>query len=209
MIRQQETNIEEEITPEKNPSKGSILNTYNSTRKFSTENPVFSPVNFGLTAQGGVLFFDYLKKFNLVRESNIVTIYPQKSFFYDENDFVGINTILVLKKLNLINDLEGFLRALDSILPHDVNFIGCFSDYRRIKGNNLITRLYRNVLNLLDLKTDNELDRRHASAMLKKCGFKIIDMSEMNGLVYFFTRPVNQSKGKMDLQSGRKDKSNR
>ena len=195
MIRQQETDLEaeKELLLEKNLSDGSIVNTFNSKRKFSTEDPVFSPVNFGLTAQGGVLFFDYLKKFNLVRDPNIVTLYPQKSFFYDENDFVGINTILVLKKLNLISDLKSFLRSLDSILPPDVKFIGCFSDFRRIKGNNLLTRFYRNVLNHLDLKTDKEMDRKLVKHFLEENKFSIIDMSEKNGIVYFLTRHIASS----------------
>ena len=165
-------------------------NTVSYTKKVSSEKPVFSPDNFGLTVEGGIMFFNYLKNFKLIQDPDILIIYPDHFFYFDKNDFKAIKTLLILKKLNLIKDLESFLESLHNILPPDVIFIGCFSDYRTIKANGLISRLTKNVINLLDSKTDSEIDKKHVTGLLQKNGFKIVDMTEMNELVYFCSRHV-------------------
>jgi hypothetical protein len=169
------------------------INTVSYTKKVSSEKPVFSPDNFGLTVEGGIMFFNYLKNFKLIQDPDILIIYPDHFFYFDRNDFKNIKTLLILKKLNLIKDVEVFLESLHNILPPDVIFIGCFSDYRTMKANGLITRLTKNVINLLDSKTDIEMDKKQVAEMLQKNGFKIVDMTEMNELVYFCSRHIVNS----------------
>jgi hypothetical protein len=173
-----------------NPLNNENINTVSYTKKVSSEKPVFSPDNFGLTVEGGIMFFNYLKNFKLIQDPDILIIYPDHFFYFDKNDFKAIKTLLILKKLNLIKDVESFLESLHNILPLDVIFIGCFSDYRTIKANGLVSRLTKNVINLLDSKTDSEMDKKYVSALLLKNGFKIVDMTEMNELVYFCSRHV-------------------
>lgn len=170
--------------------KNENTNSVSYTKKVSPEKPVFSPDNFGLTVEGGIMFFNYLKNFKLIQDPDILIIYPDHFFYFDKNDFKAIKTLLILKRLNLIKDIESFLESLHNILPPDVIFIGCFSDYRTIKANGLISRLTKNVINLMDSKTDSEMDKKQVSALLHKYGFRIVDMTEMNELVYFCSRHV-------------------
>jgi len=95
--------------------------------------PIFSSDNFNLTAEGGVTFFKYLKKFNLFSEPELLILSPNIHFYYDENDLKDVRTFILLRKLNLIKDLDTFIRTLSQILPPNVNFVGCFSDNKTLK----------------------------------------------------------------------------
>ena len=142
--------------------------------------PIFSSDNFNLTAEGGVTFFKYLKKFNLFSEPELLILSPNIHFYYDENDLKDVRTFILLRKLNLIKELDTFLHTLSHILPPNVNFVGCFSDNKTLKWNGFVSNISNKINNILDSKTDNFLDKEDVSELLEKHGFKIVDMTEMN-----------------------------
>jgi hypothetical protein len=152
--------------------------------------PIFSADNFNLTAEGGVTFFQYLKKFNLFREPELLILSPNIHFYYDEEDLKEVRTFILLRKLNLIKDLESFLHTLSHILPPNVNFVGCFSDNKTLKWNGFVSNISNKITNILDSKTDNLLDREDVTRLLEKHGFKIVDMTEMNNLILFYSQTI-------------------
>jgi len=159
-----------------------------SDRKIS-----YNPDNLSLTAEGGKLFFNYLKRFNLSVGSDFMMLSPNKHYYYDENELIGVNTLINLKKLNFIKSLEAYLHSLSIILPHNINFIGCFSDSKNLMGKGFLPRLSSRINNVLDLKTDSNLDKKSVSKLLEKYGFKVVDMTEMNGLTLFYAKNVPQA----------------
>ena len=158
----------------------------------SSEKPNFSRDNFSLTAEGGKNFFRYLKSFNLFKEPELLILSPNIHFYYDENDLKGVRTFIILKKLNLIKDLDTFLHTVCNILPENVNFVGCFSDSQTVDGNGFLSGLSARFNNFLDSRTDHNMDKKDVSDLLGKHGFKIIDMTEMNGLTFFYSQTVRQ-----------------
>ena len=156
----------------------------------SSERPSFSPDNFSLTAEGGKNFSRYLKRFDLFKEPEILLISPNRLFYYDENDLKNVRTFVLLKKLNLIKDLDTVLNDLSRILPANVNFIGCFSERKPFKWSGFISGLSTRFTNILDLRTDHSLDKKDVSDLLEKYGFKVVDISEMNGLTLFYSQNV-------------------
>jgi hypothetical protein len=52
------------------------------------------------------------------------------------------------------------------------------------------SRLFSRLANFLDSRTDQIMDRNEVSELLKRNGFKTIDMKEMNGLTYFYSQKV-------------------
>jgi len=158
----------------------------------SSEKPNFSPDNFSLTAEGGRNFFHYLKSFNLFKEPELLILSPNIHFYYDENDLKGVRTFIILKKLNLIKDLDTFLHTVFLILPENINFVGCFSDSKTVDGNGFLTGLSTRFNNFLDSRTDHNMDKKDVSDLLEKHGFKIIDMTEMNGLTFFYSQTIRQ-----------------
>jgi hypothetical protein len=154
----------------------------------SKEKPSFSPDNFKLTAEGGKNFFIYLKRFDLFREQDMLILSPNIHFYYDENELKNVRTFIILRKLNLIKELDIFLQTVSRILPPNVNFIGCFNDRKTIGEDGYLTELSTRFNSLLDSKTYNSLDRREVKDLLEKYGFRIIDISVLEGLSFFYSQ---------------------
>lgn len=155
--------------------------------------PFFSSDNFSLTAEGGVTFFQYLKSFNLFSEPELLILSPNIHFYYDENDLKDVKTFILLRKLNLIKNLDAFLDTLSLILPPNVNFVGCFYDNKTLKWDGFVTSLSNKITNLLDSRTDNLLDKKDVKELIEKHGFSVIDMTEMNDLILFYSKTSTKS----------------
>jgi len=153
--------------------------------------PNFSPDNFSLTAEGGKNLFRYLKNFNLSGESDLLILPPNAHYYYDKDDLKNVRTIINLRKLNYIKDLDQFFKTLIHILPVNVNFVGCFSDRKSGNRKGFLTGLSYRVTNFLDSRTNHYLDRKEVTHLLVKWGFNIIDMTETNGLTYFYSQKAN------------------
>jgi hypothetical protein len=145
--------------------------------------------SYNLTEEVRQNLFRYLKNFNLDNDPDLLILPPNNHYYFDEKELKNVRTIINLKNLNLIKDLDSLLRTLIRITPPNINFIGYFS-YNKLSLNvdeflsGLSTRFY----NLLDSKTDHNMDKKEISGLLKKYGFKIVDMTEMNGLTYFYSQ---------------------
>jgi hypothetical protein len=154
------------------------------TRRFK------SSVSVDLDARGGVNLFRYLKSLNLSRETNLLFLPSSHHYFYDEDDLKNVRLIVNLRRLNLIKDPNKFLLNLSRILPVDINFIGCFSESSNVNWDGFLSGFSSMVNNFLDLKTDNKMDRKDVSDLLQKFGFEVLNMTEINGLTYFYSRMV-------------------
>jgi hypothetical protein len=159
----------------------------------SSGSPNFNPDNFTLTAVGGKIFFSYLRQFNLLCEADLLMVSPNSHFYYDEEDLKSVRTLVILKKLNLIKDLDPFLKTVSHILPANVNFIGCFSDSKTLRENGFLSELSTRFNNFLDSRIVHYMDKKDVSELLGKHGFKIIDMTEINGLTFFYSRSVRKA----------------
>jgi hypothetical protein len=150
--------------------------------------PFFSADSFSLTAEGGVTFFKYLKKFDLFKEPELLILSPNIHFYYDENDMKSVRTFILLRKLNLIKDLDEFIRTLSLILPPKVNFVGCFRDNKTLKWNGFVSNISNKITNILDSKTDNILDKKEVTLLLEKHGFSMVDITDMDELILFYSK---------------------
>lgn len=163
--------------------------------KFNSENTSFgsssfSPAIINMIEEGGISFLSYLKSLGLSRESNLMVLSSKHHYYYDEDELKSIRTLVNLKKLNLIKHPHSFLNILFRILPSDANFIGCFSDNRPSKGNSLQpSRLLNRFINILDSRTDRVLSKDEVAGLLLSHGFRVIDMTEIEGLTYFYSKP--------------------
>ncbi len=161
-----------------------------------TSNNVVNPVHENLLQEGCGTFLEYLKWLGLAYESDMLVLSSRHHFFYDQNDLRGVKVLVNLKKLNTIKHLDSFLHILFRVLPPDANFIGCFSDSKNHKLNGLnlykTSFLYKRFIDFLDHKTDRIMNRNNVEELLSSHGFKVLDMTEINGTTYFNT--LNQRK---------------
>ena len=165
-----------------------ILNIEKKYRKSD-----FNEIPKGLTAEVGKNFFSYLKNFNLSNDPHLLILPPNNHYYFDKKELRSVRTIVNLKNLNIIKDLDTFLFTLTQILPPNVNFLGYFS-YNKItlKGDGLLLGLSTRLNNLLDSRTDHNMNKKELSDRLQKFGFKIVDMTELDGLTYFYSQKVCQ-----------------
>lgn len=158
----------------------------NSDKMYSNEaNTLESPVMNNLKAEGGENFFDYLEWHGLANEDNTLVLSSMHHYYYDPNELQSVTTIINVKKLNLINHLDSFLKSIQHVLSPDSNFIGCFSDRKTQKGTGITTRMYKVFINFIDSRIDVDYDKKDVSKLLESHGFKVMDMTEINGLTYF------------------------
>jgi hypothetical protein len=133
-------------------------------------------------------FKNYLNWLGLANEDNMLVLSSKLHYYYDYEELKEVTTLLNLKKLNLVKHLDDFLQTLYTGLSPETNFVGCFTDTKAQKGVAIASRLYKKFLNFLDAKTDVDIDSKSFSARLESHGFKVIDMTEINGLTYFRTQ---------------------
>jgi hypothetical protein len=166
---------------------------YNNFGKESNVKPDFDEVSLRLTAEIGKNFFRYLKSHNLSKDPDLLILPHNNHYYFDENELKNVRTLVNLKNFNLIKNPDKFLSALINVLPPDVNFIGYFS-YSKITltGEGILSGLSSRLNNILDSRTDNNMDQKELSKLLKKYGFKVIDMKEMNGVTYFYSQNIRK-----------------
>jgi hypothetical protein len=141
-----------------------------------------------LSAEVDENFLNYLNWNGLAKEDNLLVLSSKLHYYYDYDELKEVTTLINLKKLNLVRHLDDFLHTLYDGLSPKANFVGCFADRKAQKGVTITSRLYKRFLNFLDAKIDVEIDRNDFSRKLESHGFKIIDMTEINGLTYFRTQ---------------------
>lgn len=173
-------------------TKKQVRTNFRETR-LAPERNIFDPVKDKLISEGGENFFDYLDWNGLAEESNMLVLPSSNHYYYDNQELQGVTTLINLKKLNLIKHLDEFFHTIYSVLSPRTNFIGCFYDRKTNKSVSLASRLYKKIINFLDLKVDVEIDKKDISRLLESHGFSVIDMTEINGLTYFRTQHKERS----------------
>lgn len=161
-----------------------------------------------LINEGGSAFLDYLDRLGLARqEQDIILLSFRQHFYFDAEEIRRVRVLVNLTELNKINRITDFLRSCYRIMPREGNLLGRFIDNKengRYKLNQdsssftdggsfddienaifspvpFINRLY----SILDSRTNTWMSKGSVSILLRDYGFKVIDMTVVNGLTYF------------------------
>lgn len=139
-------------------------------------------------------FMQYLKRLNFGLESDMLVLPADHHYFYDERELKNVKTLVNLRKLNQMKHPGRFLYTLFNVLPHDANFIGCFSDDKKRKHNGghyyKPSRLLNRFINFIDSRADQIMDKNEVSELLRTHGFKLINMTEIGGITYFYSQNI-------------------
>ncbi len=174
-----------------------LVDTIRPARQTTLKKPIVNPVSEALISEGGEDFLHYLNCLGLSGEQDLLILSSKHHYYYDNNDLRGVKILINLKKLNYIKHLDSFLHVAYRLLPPRAKFIGCFAgcQLQKAKGfpfhqtSNILTRL----INYLDLKIDRRLQNDGVSKILERHGFKVLDMTAINGNVYFSTQSRKRS----------------
>ena len=160
----------------------------------SVEGKDMNPSPLKLVADDDVNFYRYLNQIGLNNDPDLIILSARNHYYYGENDLRNVRTIINMKKPNLIKHLDKFLVSLIRILPPETNFLGCFSDskYAAKNGSKVqrFERLVKRFNNFLDSKTDRNLNENEVKELLIAHGFRIFNMSKIDGVTYFHSKIV-------------------
>ncbi len=173
------------------------MDNFNFSNMFSpdqntVERTSYNPVYTNLAAEGDENFFHYLNWLGLSNEPNLLVLSSRHHFYYDYDDLKGVKVLVNLKSLNVIRHLDSFLHVVFRVLPPKASFIGCFTENKRsgAKGFSLqgTTSIFNRFINFLDSRIERYLDRDDVKRILESHGFSIVDMTEIDGKIYFISR---------------------
>jgi hypothetical protein len=160
-----------------------------------------------LAAEGCENFVNYLELMGVAGNTNLVVLSSLHHYYYDAEEMKNVQTIINQKELNQIRDLKSFLHSIFHTLPVKSSFIGCFIDNEKLSGfslrnnskayhtqrdsdaieNGIASRIpFLNMIyNMMDSKTNKYMSRSFVTSLLLSHGFKVLDMTDLNGLTYF------------------------
>ena len=163
-----------------------------------------------LASEGNENFRHYIEWLGLSRDPKLVVLSSIHHYYYDAEEMTGVGTVVNLKELNHMKDINIFLNSMFLILPPKCYLIGCFVDHKkqnvfsfrkRSKGcgeagmseaekNGIVSRIpfLNTIFKILDAKANKYLSRKLVSQLLTNNGFEIMDMTELEGLTYFCSR---------------------
>ena len=152
-------------------------------------------------------FTNYIERLDLSKDPNLVVLSSLHHYYYDADEMTNVKTIINLKELNQIKQLKDFLHSIYHILRPNCNFIGCFVNNKKQSGfvlntspsdsyykrnsdaieNGIVSSspFLNMIFNMIDSKTNKYMSERSVSLLLGEYGFKVLDMTEMDGLTYF------------------------
>jgi hypothetical protein len=195
-----------------NISSNQRINTFVNLGGTATVSSKSKSVLKMLASEGCENFARYIKLLGLAKDSNMVVLSSQHHYYYDAEEMINIKTVINLKELNQIKQLKEFLHSSFHILPASCNFIGCFINNRKQNGFVLSTgpsdSYYKRnsdaiengivssspflnmIYNMIDSKTNKYMSERSVSFLLGEHGFKVLDMTEIDGLTYFYAQSL-------------------
>ena len=160
-----------------------------------------------LITEGGVNFYNYIRKLGLEKDPGIVVISSLHHFYYDADDMNKVKTLVNVTELNNIKSVANFLHTCYQIMPQQSNLIGCFVDNKKIPRyklrsssssnfdkrdfdaveNGIVSRVpfINRLYSMLDSKTNTYISQSSISFLLEDYGFKVLDMTELDERIYF------------------------
>ena len=169
----------------------------------ASNNQLFSELS--IESRGDLL--GYLNQLGVADVSGLLVIPSAHHYFYNAEDLIGVKTILNLKQLNHVRDINGFLQNIFYLLPDSSRFVGSFVDnkvqngfsdkyHNRVKSPSERSDVYENgiesripfinrLYSLIDFKTNTYLTRRTVSNYIQDSGLQLLSMTDLNGLTYF------------------------
>jgi hypothetical protein len=194
-----------------NQKINAFVNVGNSSLDLGKVNPVLK----SLTNEGCENFVIYIEKLGLAKDQNLLVLSSQHHYYYDAEEMTNVKTVVNLKELNQIKEIDDLLRSIFHILPPNCNLIGCFVNNKKQSGFVLNTNpsdsyYKRNsdaiengiassspflnmIFNMIDSKTNKYMSERSVSMLLMEHGFKVLDMTDLDGMTYFCAQSLRSA----------------
>ncbi len=165
-----------------------------------------------LIAEGGESFYNYVDWLGLSKDPDLIVLSSQRHYYYEAEELNKVKTVISMKELNQIKQIKDFLQSMYKTIPQNSNFIGYFVDNKKINGyvlrnslsshqreksiddieNGIVSTVpfINRLFSILDSKTNTYLSESSVTFMLEDFGFKVMDMTLIDGYTYFHSQKV-------------------
>jgi hypothetical protein len=165
-----------------------------------------------LKTEGGDSLYNYSEWLGVTNEPDFIVLSSHHHYYYNEEELKNISTIITVKQLNQIKNAREFCETIFRLLPSGSKLIGSFTDNRRNKQihsidnspvngsltssealeNGIIARnpFLNRIFSFFDSRTNRQMSKDGVAELLRSHGFKILDMTELDGLTYFYAQKI-------------------
>lgn len=162
------------------------------------------------------IYWDFLEWMGLSDEPNFIILSPNNHYYYDNDELKDVKVLLNLKHLNHIKQVKDFLYSVNKALAYKSYFTGSFIDRKHQYSffsnsaypantahegvdpveNGISSRipLLNMIYDLMDSRTNNRnLTKKTVTMLLEVTGFKVLDMTEIDGITCFCAQKLTSS----------------
>lgn len=162
------------------------------------------------------MYHEYLEWLGFGEETKILILSPNNHYYYDDEELRDVNALLNLKHLNHIREVKDFLYSVNQALTNKRYLIGSFIDRKHQFSffanstypdnniqegvdpveNGISSRipLLNMIYDLMDSRTNNRnMTKKSVTLLLEITGFKVLDMTEINGITCFCAQKIKSS----------------
>ena len=166
--------------------------------------------------EGGENLYNYVDWLRLLNSSDLIVLSSHHHYYYNNEEMKNVKTVVNLKLLNQIRNLELLIDTVFKLIQPSAFFVGSFAEANNryngksnacigVNGNipkdeaiehGIISRIpiVNLIYNFFDLRTNRYMTRHEVVTIFRLHGFEIVDMTEMNGLVYFCAKKIPAEK---------------
>jgi hypothetical protein len=186
-------------------------NTFNSSTDPSVENDSLRILN----SEGHESFVNYIEWLGLGKDPDMLVLSSLHHYYYDAEEMKHVRTVINVKELNQIKNIEDFIYSINHILSPKSYFLGCFTDNKKTNGyllsggitannsrkrseaveNGIVSRIpFLNMMfSIMDSKTNSFLSKRSVRTLLEDHGFKVVDITDLNNRTFFCAQKIDSS----------------
>jgi len=179
--------------------------------------PEISPFRDILAGEGSEDLLNYIEWLGLGNDPNPVVLSSMHHYYYDAEEMKNVRTVVNLIRLNHIKEIKSFLYSVSHILSSKCNLIGCFIDTKKhnpfvlqnnVSGseskristaleNGIMSKIpfLNRIYSIFDSRTNKYLAKNEVTVLLEDHGFKVLDMTDLNGITYFHAKRKPKNAG--------------
>jgi len=105
-------------------------------------------------------------------------------------------SLIIVGVLILVYLRECFVLMLFRLLPSKAYFVGCFKNNKQHrKGASFYNsgKFFTGIVNIFNLKSERALSKKGVNQLMEEYGFKVIDITDLNGMTFFWAQNLRKT----------------
>lgn len=129
--------------------------------------------------------YTYLRQNKLLKK---VLFLSRFHYYYNQDEIKNINTIVLLKKLNEIKNLDNTIYNIFVISKRNITISGSFIDSKNSEINKY--KLFQLFSEFIGEKVNRKLSLNKVKSYFAAYNFKMINTTQINGITYFHAKKI-------------------